>query len=127
MPEPKFKSKFESNVYHASVAAGRDLKYEPSGSKMKYTLPERSYTPDFVLPNGIIVETKGFLRYDDLRKMLSVKEHNPEKDIRMVFQRANTPIRKGGTMNYGQWATKVGFVWAEGLIPDAWFDEQKVN
>jgi hypothetical protein len=126
--EPKFKSGFEERVYHAAVRNNLSLKYEPRGSKMLYTLPERSYTPDFILsPSGVVVETKGFLRYDDLRKMIAVKEANPDKDIRIVFQKAKTLLRKGGTMNYGQWATKAGFEWAEGTIPDAWFEEKATH
>lgn len=125
MATPKFKSKYEGVVYHAALAAGHKLKYEPRGSALAYVLPERSYKPDFVLANGIIVETKGFLRYDDLRKMVAVKLSNPDKDIRILFMKADKPLRKGGAMTYGGWATKAGFPWAEGNeIPEAWFNEK---
>lgn len=124
MAEPKFKSKYESLVYNSAIKAGYQLKYEPRGTKMVYVLPPRQYQIDFILANGIYVETKGFLRYDDLRKMVAVKAANPDKDIRIVFMKADKLIRKGGAMTYAGWAEKNGFPWAEGLIPDAWFNEK---
>lgn len=124
MAEPKFKSKYESHVYHAALAHGGQLKYEPRGSKMTYVLPPRQYQIDFILANGIHVETKGFLRYDDLRKMVAVKAANPDKDIRLVFMKADKLIRKGGALTYGGWAEKNGFPYAEGMIPEAWFQEK---
>lgn len=119
---PSFKSKFESTVYAEALEAGRKLVYEPTKAKLKYVLPARTYQPDFVLsPSGVVVETKGFLRYDDLRKMQAVKLCNPDLDIRIVFMKADKLLRKGGSMTYGQWATKNGFPYAEGLIPEEWF------
>lgn len=120
----KFKSKYEQTVYSHAIDAGYKLAYEPAKAKLKYVLPERAYQPDFVLANGIVVETKGFLRYDDLRKMIAVKAANPQIDLRIVFMRADRPLRKGGQMAYGEWATKAGFLWAEGMIPEAWHQEK---
>ena len=58
-------------------------------SKYSY-VTESKYTPDFFLPNGVIIEAKGFFKPSDRRKMLAVKNQHPDLDIRFVFQRNNT-------------------------------------
>ena len=68
------------------------------------------YTPDFFLPNDVIIEAKGFFKPSDRRKMLAVKEAHPELDIRFVFQRNNT-ISKNSKTTYGAWCDKHGFKW----------------
>ena len=48
-------------------------------------LAYRTYTPDFVLHNGIIIETKGMFTAADRRKHLAIKKQHPALDIRFVF------------------------------------------
>lgn len=93
--------------------------------KIKYAVPmmERTYSLDFELPNGIMVETKGRFMPIDRAKHLYLRTQHPELDIRFVFQRAKTPITKGSKTTYAMWAEKHGFTWAEGEIPDDWFVE----
>ena len=76
---------------------------------------ESKYTPDFFLPNGVIIEAKGFFKPSDRRKMLAVKKAHPELDIRFVFQRNNT-LSKSSKTTYGAWAEKHGFMWC--IYPD---------
>ena len=76
---------------------------------------ESKYTPDFFLPNGVIIEAKGFFKPSDRRKMLAVKKAHPELDIRFVFQRNNT-LSKSSKTTYGAWAEKHGFLWC--IYPD---------
>ena len=40
-------------------------------------LAYRTYTPDFVLSNGIIIETKGMFTAADRRKHLAIKKQHP--------------------------------------------------
>ena len=83
---------------------------------------ESKYTPDFFLPNGVIIEAKGFFKPSDRRKMLAVKQQHPELDIRFVFQRNNT-ISKNSKTTYGAWADKYGFPWC--IFPDVpthWYE-----
>ena len=102
----------------------RGVPFEYEALVINYTLNKKGkYHPDIVLPNGIIVEAKGWFREDALKKMKAVKESNPDLDIRIVFQRADEPIRKGAKMTYGQWADKYGFPWASRVIPQEWIDE----
>ena len=48
------------------------VSYEYETLKIKYQVNEvRTYTPDFVLPNGIIVETKGrFVAAEDRKSVV---------------------------------------------------------
>lgn len=122
----KYRSKFEKSVGGLLEEANVSFRYENKKDVLKYVQPatEHTYTPDFVLPNGIIVETKGRLTMYDRKKMVLVRESNPDKDIRFVFQRANNKIRKGSKTTYAKWAEKNGFKWAEGSIPQEWIDEK---
>jgi hypothetical protein len=112
------RSKYEVTL--ATSLRNRKVKYKYEKRKIKYTLPEKTYTPDFELPNGIIIEAKGVLSPADRTKMRAVKAQHPELDIRFVFMNARNKLGKGSKTTYGQWATKHGFVWAHKRIPDEW-------
>lgn len=81
------------------------------------------YTPDFVLPNGIIIETKGRFVTKDRQKHLNVKEQHPDLDIRFVFSNPQTRISKTSSTTYAMWCHKHGFQYAAKSIPDAWLKE----
>lgn len=98
--------------------------YEYETMKVEYLVNEtRKYTPDFILPNGVIVESKGYFDAADRKKHLLIKEQRPDLDIRFVFTRATTKIRKGSKTSYGDWCDKYGFKWAVKIIPKEWIDE----
>lgn len=81
---------------------------------------ESKYTPDFFLPNGVIIEAKGFFKPSDRRKMLAVKKAHPHLDIRFVFQRNNT-LSKQSKTTYGDWCDKHGFLYCIfPNIPNEW-------
>jgi len=82
------------------------------------------YVPDFVLPNGIIIETKGWFPPEDRRKMANVKRCHPELDIRFIFLK-DQPITKGSKTLYSTWAEKHGFPWALKTIPVDWIYEER--
>lgn len=119
--KPKFKSKFEAEIASSLERQGVDYEYEPSS--IKYAVI-RSYKPDFVLPNEIHIETKGYFKSEDQRKMRAVKDQHPELDIRMVFQRLQGRVQ-GSQMTNAEWCEKYGFQYADGKIPRAWINEQK--
>lgn len=93
--------------------------------KVKYIVPmtEHTYSPDFELPNGILIETKGKFEPKDRAKHLYLKICQPDLDIRFVFQKPYDPISKGSKTTHAAWADKYGFKWAAALIPRAWIDE----
>lgn len=93
--------------------------------KLNYEVPARkaTYTPDFVLPNGIIIETKGRFVTADRKKHQLVKASHPGIDIRFVFSNPNNRIGKKSDTTYGMWCSKLGFLFAKAFIPEAWVNE----
>ena len=87
----------------------QSVPYEYETARFPYWTESR-YTPDFFLPNGVIIEAKGFFKPSDRRKHLAVRDQHPELDIRFVFQRNNTISSKSKT-TYGAWCDKHGFLW----------------
>ena len=119
-----YKSGLEDVVAHQIEAKGLEVKYEIE--KIKYVIPlsNHTYTPDFKLPNGIFVETKGRFMPEDRKKQLLVQFQRPDLDIRFVFSSSKAKITKGSKTTYGDWCTKNGFKYADKLIPESWFNEE---
>ena len=98
---------------------GVDFGYETV--KINWKLVEnKTYTPDFILHNGIIIESKGRFVPDDRKKHLKVREQNPDLDIRFVFSNSRNKIRKGSKTTYAMWCEKNNFLYADKRIPDEW-------
>ena len=102
----------------------RNIDGEYEKHKIKYTIPatDHTYTPDFRLPNGIFVETKGRFVIEDRKKHVLIKKQHPELDIRFVFQNSKNKIRKGSPTTYADWCIKHGFIYADKTIPQEWLD-----
>lgn len=83
----------------------------------------RTYTPDFELPNGIIIETKGRFVATDRRKHIEIKRQHPFMDIRFVFSNSKAKLYKGAKSTYGDWCDKQGFMYADKVIPPEWINE----
>jgi len=118
-----FKSGLEENISKQIESKGIEVQYE--SEKVAYTIPasEHTYNPDFRLPNGIIIETKGRFVLTDRKKHLLVKEQNPNLDIRFVFSNSKNKINKKSKTTYGDWCDKHGFKYADKEIPNSWFSE----
>ena len=93
---------------------------------LAYTVPSRvaHYTPDFILPNGIVIETKGRFLPDDRQKHILIKRQYPDLEIRFVFTNSKTKLYRGSPTSYAQWCEKYGFRYADKVIPEAWFTEK---
>jgi hypothetical protein len=114
-----FRSQLEQKV--ASFLSEVGFEYE--AVQLPYTL-ECKYKPDFLLPNGIFLEVKGYLDVADKRKMRAVKRHHPELDIRFVFQSPHKII-PGSKQTHAQWADKHGFPWCHyQAIPPKWLTKR---
>lgn len=115
-----FRSMLEVSVAKQLDEAG--IKYGYETEKIKYTFPEtiRTYTPDIILPNGIVVETKGRFTLPDRKKHLLIQKQHPDKDIRFVFTNSNNKISKGSKTSYADWCTKNGFKFSDKKVPDEW-------
>ena len=106
--EPKFRSNLEKNI--ADLLTGLGVSYQYESEKLSYTI-EHNYTPDFVLPNYLYLEAKGYWDPEDRRKILAVKRCNPDVDIRMVFQSPYNTISKKSKTTYAQWCDKHDIPW----------------
>ena len=116
--EHKFRSKLEERV--ATLLEQLGVAYEYETEKLSYTI-EHNYTPDFVLPNYVYLETKGYWDAADRRKVLAVKRDNPDVDLRMVFQSPYNTISKKSKTTYAKWCEKHNIPWtAYHEIPLEW-------
>lgn len=121
-----FRSGLEERIGRELVAAlGCEVKYEDPRSKIKYMIPAReaTYTPDFVLPNGIIVETKGWFKTEDRKKHKLIREQLPHLDIRLVFNNPSARISKKSATTYAKWCETLGIKFAAKSVPEAWLKE----
>ena len=117
---PAYRSRLEEKLARWFELNGHQFEYETL--KLNYTL-SANYYPDFILPNGVILEAKGYFKPEDRRKMLAVKKQHPDLDIRLVFQAPYNTLTKKSLTTYAKWAEKNGFLWAAShAIPLDWFD-----
>lgn len=118
-----YRSGLELEVQRQLEQLGVDADYE--SIKLAYVKPARDakYTPDFVLPNGIIIETKGQFVVADRQKHILLKQQHPDLDIRFVFSNPRSKIGKGSKTTYEMWCQKHGFKYAKKLIPEDWITE----
>ena len=119
-----YRSGLEKKVAEYLTQLKVAFKYE--SVKIKYTKPEsyHTYTPDFVLPNGIIIETKGMFTTDDRRKHLAIKRQHPKLDIRFVFENGRRKLRKGAKSTYEIWCDRYGFECYDRIVPESWLKEK---
>lgn len=85
----------------------------------------RQYSPDFTLPNGIIVEAKGQFDTADRQKHLLVQSQHPDLDIRFIFSNSRNRISKQSQTTYAKWCETKGFQYADRLVPIAWLREPR--
>ena len=101
------------------------IKYKYEKVKIEWEdLTYRTYTPDFVLYNGIIIETKGMFTAADRKKHLAIKKQHPQLDIRFVFENSNRRLRKGAKTRYYQWCNRYDFDYYGRIIPEEWLKEK---
>ena len=119
-----YRSGFEHTVSKELTEA--KIKFEYETTVISYIKPEtnHTYTIDFTLPNGILVETKGRWVLEDRKKHLLIQKQHPELDIRMVFMNPNGKIRKGSKTTYATFWDKHEIRWAAKTIPQEWYREK---
>ena len=120
----RFRSGLEER--NAKYLSKKRVKFEYETMKIKWQdLRFKTYTPDFILPNGIIVETKGRFTLPDRNKHLNVKKQYPHLDIRFVFSNPYQRLNKGAKSTYADWCDYHGFIFAKEVIPHDWIKERK--
>lgn len=114
----EYRSKFE-----AAVAAdlSRKLGQLPAYETVTVTY-SKQYKPDFVLPNGILIECKGHFPAEDRAKLLAVLNQHPDLDLRLVLQTPNCRVT-GTKLTHSRWCEKHGIPWAATVVPESWTHE----
>lgn len=129
----KSKARAAALKYGYRSGLEKDTAADLRKKKVKFTYEEkkikwndfkvRVYTPDFILGNGIIIETKGRFVSSDRAKHISIKKQYPHLDIRFVFSNPNAKLNKTSNTTYAQWCKRHGFKYHYKTIPDEWLME----
>lgn len=128
------RSKFEIKVASQLVAHNINYKYEAYEyeyfEKIKngicedcagtHTYKRRWYKPDFFLPNGVILEAKGFFTASNRATLLAVREAHDSIDLRLVFM-VDNKINRNSPIRYSDWCEKHGFKYCIKTIPEDWY------
>ena len=124
MTSNKYRSGLEEKIAEQLEELDIDFQYETL--KIKYVKPSTpaTYTPDFILPNGILIEGKGQFVTSDRKKHRLIREQFGKKyDIRFVFSNPNQRIGKKSRTTYAMWGERYGVKWAKGEIPREWLKD----
>lgn len=132
------RSKLEEDVARQLDDNNIEYTYEDKNDKLKYTVPSmgHTYTPDFSIRTRsgkcLLIEAKGIWDYQDRYKHYLLRQQHPGREIRFIFGRSKSPIRKGSRTTYrdicegrGRGIFK-GIKWKygdKGLIPPEWLEE----
>ena len=104
------------------------VKFKYEAIKIEWEdLMYRTYTPDFVLPNGLIIEVKGLFTPSDRRKHVAIKKQHPNLDIRFVFESSKRKLSKGAKSTYATWCEKNKFLYADRIVPEGWLKEKGID
>lgn len=119
-----FSSQFEQRIAVQLRAAKVPFEYEQRTIRYIKPAEEGRYTPDFILPNGIIIEVKGLWETADRKKHKLIREQFPDLDIRIVFGNSHSTIGKKSTTTYGMYCTRLGIPFADRNVPAEWLTEK---
>ena len=116
-----YRSGLEEKIQTQLAEAKIKAHYEPG--RIPYTVAPKTYTPDFILPNGIVIETKGYFLPADRTKHLAIKAQYPNIDLRFIFQNPQQRLNNTSRTTYEAWCIHHGFIYAAKWIPQTWLDE----
>ena len=118
-----FRSVIELELSEGLLAYGKPFSYEKNKIEWE-DLAYRSYTPDFITHNNIIIEAKGRFMPADRRKHLAIRKQYPHLDVRFIFENSNKKLYKGAKSTYAQWCYKYDFRFYDKKIPKDWLQEK---
>lgn len=118
-----FRSGLEKRIADDLTAQAVGFTFEEIKVPFVEPAKNRAYSPDFILENGIIVESKGRFLTADRQKQLLVKAQHPDLDLRFVFSNSKARISKRSSTTYAMWAEKNGFQYADKTVPKEWLQE----
>jgi len=96
--------------------------YEPE--QWSYQFKVQHYTPDFKITRlddtDFMVEYKGKMVKQVRDKLLAIQNCNPDKDLKLCFERGANKIARRSKTTYLKWAADHGFDVADGSIKEEW-------
>jgi hypothetical protein len=130
----EFRSKFELGIAKQLKEAGIKYDYEKESfeyfTKVRggicedcdgtHTIQRHWYTPDFFLPNGLLIEAKGHFTASNRATLKAVRDSHDSIDLRLLFQSDNKISRNSGT-RCSEWCEQHGFDYAIRTIPEEWY------
>lgn len=116
LKEAKVKYDYEKESYEYFTKVTNGLCDDCSGT---HVVQRRWYTPDFFLPNGIVLEAKGHFTAPNRVTLKAIREAHPTLDLRLVFQ-ANNRISRSSETRCSDWCDQFGFKWTIKTIPEEW-------
>lgn len=120
--QPAYRSGLEEALGGQLVEAKAAFEYETL--RIPFEIAEtKHYSPDFILPNGIVIEAKGRWETPDRKKHRLIKAQYPHLDVRFVFSRSQDRISKTSRTTYARFCEMQGWQYADRRIPDAWLRE----
>ena len=119
-----YRSGIEQDISEQLQEKKIEAEYEPF--KIPYSVPEskHTYTPAFVLGNGLVLESKGRFMNADRKKHCLIKAQYPDLDLRFVFSNSRSKLNKGSKTTYASWCEKNGFLYADKMVPLEWLKEK---
>jgi len=102
-------------------AKGVSWRYETEVLEYQHKVQE--YTPDFTLyeNDDILIEYKGKMTDQVRKKLIAIKNCNPDRQICLVFEKPNNKISsRKNAWKYWQWSERNGFKWSEKYIKGEW-------
>lgn len=128
------RSGFELEVAQMLDLRGVKYEYEREKFPWKEELPngycpacgeravaDRSYTPDFFLENGVIIEAKG--RFTPKDRKIAVAMKKAGIDVKLIFQ-FNNKLSRASKTRYSDWCEKRGIDFAIRTIPEEWINNE---
>lgn len=118
-----WRSGLEERVAKELASKGAGFTYEELTGE--YEVPPRTarYTPDFVLANGIVVETKGRWVTADRQKIRLIRAQHTDLDLRMVFSNSKARISKQSQTTYADFCRHLDIPFADKIVPEEWATE----
>lgn len=95
------RSSLETKV--AAELDAQGIEYQFESYRVEYFKDPATYLPDFILPNGIIIETKGHFESKDRAKHLLIKEQHPNLDVRFIFSDSSTKLTGQKYKEFAKW------------------------
>ena len=115
-----FRSGLEEWLAAELLARKVPFKFEQEIVHYEEPAKKRRYTPDFLLPNGIFIETKGRFQTADRQKHKMIRAQHPDLDVRFLFSNPKQRIAKKSNTTYAMWCSRFHFLYAKATELDVW-------